>query len=157
MRRSGKGCFGVRSDEPRRKPGWVHDYLSVQSATAGPLRLRGGLSLRAAAAGCHGDSSEAAGQGGGGSDGPVPSNGGEVRQSAQEVRCAVMRMVTYQAMLSNPNNLTRVQAARRAIEAAGGKVTIAPPSKEGMTLVTLLLPEGVFPAHFFPELPFYPM
>lgn len=79
-----------------------------------------------------------------------------MRQSAQEVRCAVMRMVTYQAMLSNPNNLARVQAARRGIEAAGGKLTIAPPTKEGMVLVTLLLPEGVFPAQFFPDLPFYP-
>lgn len=65
-------------------------------------------------------------------------------------------MVTYQAMLANPNSLARIQAARRGIEAAGGKVQIAPPTKEGKTLVTLLLPEGVFPAHFFPELPFYP-
>ena len=67
-----------------------------------------------------------------------------------------MRMVTYQAMLSNPNNLARVQAARRSIEAAGGKVQIASPTKEGMTLVTLLLPDGVFPTRFFADLPFYP-
>lgn len=86
----------------------------------------------------------------------MSSDGGEVRQIAQEVRFAVMRMVTYQAMLSNPNNLVRVQAARRSIEAVGGKVTIAPPTKEGMTLVTLLLPEGVFPTRLFPDLPFYP-
>lgn len=65
-------------------------------------------------------------------------------------------MVTFQAMLSNPNNLTRVQAARRSIEAAGGKVQIASPTKEGMILVTLLLPEGVFPMQFLPGLPFYP-
>lgn len=66
-------------------------------------------------------------------------------------------MVAYQAMLSNPNNLARVQAVKRSIEAAGGKLSIARPTKEGMTLVTLVLPEGVLPDRFLPDVPFYPM
>lgn len=68
-----------------------------------------------------------------------------------------MRMVTYQAILSNPNNLARVREARRGIEAAGGTVEIALPTKEGLTLVTLMLPEGIFPNRFLPDLPFYPI
>lgn len=68
-----------------------------------------------------------------------------------------MRMVAYQAMLRNPANVARVQAARRAIEQVGGRIQIAPPTKDGMTLVVLSLPEGYAPDHFLPGLPFYPV
>lgn len=68
-----------------------------------------------------------------------------------------MRMVAYQAVLSNPNNLARVQAARREIERANGRVSIAAPNMAGLTLVVLELPEGYTPDQFVPGLPFYPV
>lgn len=68
-----------------------------------------------------------------------------------------MRLITYQALLSNPDNLARVQAARRAIERAGGRVTIAPPTKTGMVAVILELPEGQRPDDLVPGIPFYPV
>lgn len=68
-----------------------------------------------------------------------------------------MRMVAYQAVLSNPNNLARVQAAKREIERANGRVSIATPNTAGLTLVVLELPEGYTPDHFVPGLPFYPV
>ncbi len=68
-----------------------------------------------------------------------------------------MKLLTYEAILSRPRNLAQVQQARKFIEAVGGRVVIAPPTKAGMVLVTLLLPEGYFPQHFLPDLPFYPI
>jgi hypothetical protein len=68
-----------------------------------------------------------------------------------------MRMVAYQAMLSNPNNLARVQAAKRQIERANGRVSIAGPNSAGLILVVLELPEGYTPDQFVPGLPFYPV
>lgn len=68
-----------------------------------------------------------------------------------------MRMVAYQAMLSNPNNVGRVRAVQRAIEQIGGKVSISPPTKVGMVVVVLSLPEGYSPDQFVPGLPFYPI
>ncbi len=68
-----------------------------------------------------------------------------------------MKLVAYEAILSHPNNLALVQKARRSIEAVGGRVVVAPPTKTGMVLVTLLLPEGYAPQHFLPGLPFYPV
>lgn len=67
-----------------------------------------------------------------------------------------MRLIAYQALLSNPENLARVRAAKREIERARGKVSIADPNKAGLTLVILELPEGVTPDQFVPGLPFYP-
>lgn len=68
-----------------------------------------------------------------------------------------MRMVAYQAMLSNPTNVTRVRAVQRSIEQVGGKVSFAPPTKVGMVVVLLLLPEGYTPDQFLAGLPFYPV
>lgn len=68
-----------------------------------------------------------------------------------------MRTVAYQAMLSNPANVARVRAAQRAIEQIGGKVSIAAPTKVGMVIVLLYLPEGYTPDQFLPGLPFYPV
>jgi hypothetical protein len=68
-----------------------------------------------------------------------------------------MRLITYQALLSNPDNLARVQAARHEIERLGGRVTIAPPTKSGMVAVILELPEGVHPEDLLPGIPFYPL
>jgi hypothetical protein len=68
-----------------------------------------------------------------------------------------MRMIAYQALLSNPDNLARVQAARRAIERANGRVSIAAPNTAGLILVVLELPEGFTPSQFVAGLPFYPV
>ena len=68
-----------------------------------------------------------------------------------------MKLIAYQALLANPQNLARVQAARAAIEQAGGRVSIAPPTTVGMVLVILELPEGLRPEQFCPGVPFFPM
>jgi hypothetical protein len=67
-----------------------------------------------------------------------------------------MKLIIYEAILSNPDNIARVQAVRRTIEAAGGKVTLSPPTNVGMVVVTLALPPGDRPDQFLPGLPFYP-
>jgi hypothetical protein len=66
-------------------------------------------------------------------------------------------MVVYQAMLSNPANVARVRAAQPHIEQVGGKVNIAAPTKVGMVVIVLYLPEGYTPDQFIPGLPFYPV
>ncbi len=68
-----------------------------------------------------------------------------------------MRMVEYEALLSHPDSLAQVHAARRAIEAVGGQIIIAPPTKTGLVRVTLRLPENYTPAQFLLGLPFYPI
>ncbi|HLY29814.1 MAG TPA: hypothetical protein VKQ36_02180 [Ktedonobacterales bacterium] len=65
-------------------------------------------------------------------------------------------MKRYQAVFSRPDNIARVQAARRAIERVGGKVEIIP-SNAGMTAVILTLPEPYRPEQFVPGLPFFPL
>ena len=67
----------------------------------------------------------------------------------------IIRLVTYQAMCSNPATVARVRAAQRAIEQVGEKVHIAPPTKVGMVVILLYLPEGYAPDQFLPGLPFY--
>lgn len=68
-----------------------------------------------------------------------------------------MRLITYQALLSNPQNVARVQAAKGEIERLGGRVNIAPPSKVGMVLIIIELPDVYTPDQFFPGIPFYPL
>lgn len=64
-------------------------------------------------------------------------------------------MRTYEATLSRKENLTQVKAATRLIERLGGKVQIAAPTANGMTLVVLTLPETHRPEDILPGLPFY--
>jgi hypothetical protein len=68
-----------------------------------------------------------------------------------------MKLITYQALLSNPQNVARVQSTRGEIERIGGRLSVAPPSKVGMVLVLLDLPEAYRPDQFFPGMPFYPV
>ena len=68
-----------------------------------------------------------------------------------------MKLIAYQALLSNPQNIALVRSAQAAIERAGGRVSIAPPTPLGMVLVILELPEGFRPEQVCPGLPFYPM
>lgn len=69
------------------------------------------------------------------------------------------QLITYQALLSHQENVSRVEAARRQIELIGGRVHLAPAQRVGMVLVTLTLtlPEGYLPQQFFSGLPFYPI
>ncbi len=67
-----------------------------------------------------------------------------------------MRLIAYEAILADPRHLAQVQSARQAVEAVGGRLLIEPPTKAGMRVVTLHLPEGYAPKQFLPGLPFYP-
>lgn len=62
---------------------------------------------------------------------------------------------SYEALLARPDNLARIEAQRRAIERAGGQIYIAPATRTGMIMVTLLLPATYRPDDFLPGLPFY--
>ncbi|MGZ6285561.1 MAG: hypothetical protein ACXWQ5_19970 [Ktedonobacterales bacterium] len=64
--------------------------------------------------------------------------------------------LAYEAILSNANNLVRVNEARHAIQQAGGKLSVALLQTQGMMLVTLTLPDIYSPDRFLPGLPFYP-
>lgn len=68
-----------------------------------------------------------------------------------------MNRRTYEALITQPENVARVHAGIRAIERVGGSVQIAPPTHDGITLVTLILPDPYRPDQFFPGLPFYPI
>jgi hypothetical protein len=63
--------------------------------------------------------------------------------------------MAYEAMLSDPERIARVRGATKAIESIGGSVEIAPPTPQGMILVTLWLPRGYVPEDFLPGFPFY--
>lgn len=67
-----------------------------------------------------------------------------------------IRLLVYEAVLSNSSNLARINTARHAIERAGGNLHVAPLRTGDMTLVTLTLPETHTPDKFLPGLPFYP-
>ena len=67
-----------------------------------------------------------------------------------------MGLILYQALLSNAENVARVEAARRQIERIGGRVRLEAAQRVGMTLVIIELPQGYEPEAFFPDLPFYP-
>jgi hypothetical protein len=68
-----------------------------------------------------------------------------------------MPLRVYEAILSLPASIARIQAAQRAIERVGGSVKLAPATSSGMVLVTLVLPDPHRPHDFFPDLPFYPV
>jgi hypothetical protein len=72
-----------------------------------------------------------------------------------QVMVASMEMQTFRASVSRPESIARAQHAKQAIERAGGKMTVFPPTKEGMTIIELRLPLGLHPDAFLPELPFY--
>lgn len=68
-----------------------------------------------------------------------------------------MRLQTYQAQLTLPASLARVQGARRDIERVGGRVEMIPSEITGLVTVRLHLPEHYQPEQFLPGLPFYPI
>lgn len=68
-----------------------------------------------------------------------------------------MGLVTYQALLSNPDNIRRIQAARALVERVGGRLEIGAPNTVGMVLVLLWLPAEITPDQVLPGIPFYPV
>lgn len=66
-----------------------------------------------------------------------------------------MGVRVFEAVLAQPDSLARIRAQQRAIERVKGSVKLAPPTVAGLVLVTLVLPEPLTPANFFPDLPFY--
>jgi hypothetical protein len=68
-----------------------------------------------------------------------------------------MKLIAYQALLSDPQSVAGVRSRKKEVERVGGRVSMAPPTRVGMVLVILELPEGYLPDQFFPGMPFYPM
>jgi hypothetical protein len=48
-----------------------------------------------------------------------------------------MKLIAYQALLANQQNVALIRSHVREVERAGGRVEIAPPTKVGMVLLTL--------------------
>ncbi|MGO8946313.1 MAG: hypothetical protein ACLQUY_01355 [Ktedonobacterales bacterium] len=67
-----------------------------------------------------------------------------------------MRLITYQAVLSQPN-ADRVEAARRDIERIGGRVALSPPNQVGLVIAQIQLPDIYRPEQVLPGVPFYPV
>ena len=61
----------------------------------------------------------------------------------------------FEAMLTRPDSLIRVQGARQAIEAAGGRIEIQSSGSPDLTIVLLHLPEPYQPDEFLPDVPFF--
>jgi hypothetical protein len=68
-----------------------------------------------------------------------------------------MRLIAYQALLRDQQNVAHIHRFRQEIERAGGRLTISAPNKVGMVLIILELPEGLTPDRIFGGMPFYPM
>lgn len=68
-----------------------------------------------------------------------------------------MKLIQYQALIANPQNVAQVRSRKYEVERVGGRLEMAPPTKVGMVLVILALPAGYFPEQFFPDIPFYPL
>ncbi len=69
----------------------------------------------------------------------------------------VAKMQHFEAMLTRPESLIRVQGARPAIESVGGRIEIQSSGSNDLTIVLLHLPEPYQPDEFLPELPFFPI
>jgi hypothetical protein len=69
----------------------------------------------------------------------------------------VVRMQHFEAMLTRPESLMRVQAARPEIQRIGGYIDIQPSGSPDLSLVLLHLPEPHQPDDFLPDIPFFPV
>lgn len=63
----------------------------------------------------------------------------------------------YQASVTLPATLQRIQGARERIARLGGEVEILPTATPGLTIVRLLLPKEVTPEAAVPGVPFFPL
>lgn len=67
------------------------------------------------------------------------------------------RRITYQAQITLPATLARLQAAREGIERAGGTLEVLPTATPGLTLARLTLPASLSPEVVAPGVPFFPL
>ena len=67
------------------------------------------------------------------------------------------KAIVYQAQITLPATLARIQAARSIIELAGGKAEFFPATTPGLTIVRVTLPESVPPEALLPGVPFFPL
>ena len=65
------------------------------------------------------------------------------------------KSIVYQAQITLPATLARIEAARSIIELAGGNVEIFTTSTPGLTIVRLMLPESLPPEAVLPGVPFF--
>ena len=64
---------------------------------------------------------------------------------------------TFEALLTRPESLIRIQAARPTIESVGGRIETQPSGSPDLIIVLLHLPEPYQPDEFLPEIPFFPV
>lgn len=62
---------------------------------------------------------------------------------------------TYEARLTTPESIKRVQAAKRAVEQVRGTIQIVPTRTPGVVIVLLTLPDGYRAESLLPGIPFF--
>ena len=68
-----------------------------------------------------------------------------------------LRNTVYQAQVTLPTTLARIQAARSVIELSGGKLEFATTTTTGLTIVRVTLPESLPLDAVLPGIPFFPL
>jgi hypothetical protein len=63
----------------------------------------------------------------------------------------------YQAQVTLPTTLARIQAARSVIENSGGKLEFVSTTTPGLTIVRVTLPETLTLDAVLPGIPFFPL
>jgi hypothetical protein len=63
----------------------------------------------------------------------------------------------YQAQVTLPTTLARIQAARSVIELSGGKLEFVMTTTPGLTIVRITLPESLPLDAVLPGIPFFPL
>jgi hypothetical protein len=67
------------------------------------------------------------------------------------------KSIVYQAQVTLPATLARIEAARSIIKLAGGKMEIFTTPTPGLTIVRLTLPASLHPDAVLPGVPFFPL
>lgn len=67
------------------------------------------------------------------------------------------RRITYQAQVTLPATIARIQAAYDLILRAGGQLEFLATATPGLTIVRLSLPEDIPPEALLPGIPFFPL
>lgn len=62
---------------------------------------------------------------------------------------------TFEARLTTPESIERVQAAKRPIEQVRGTLRMVPTRTPGVVIVLLTLPDGYHPESILPGIPFF--
>lgn len=67
------------------------------------------------------------------------------------------KRITYQAQVTLPATIARIQAAYDFITRAGGQIEFLSTTTPGLTIVRLSLPEEIPPGALLPGIPFFPL